>query len=168
MISPTGSDPSSQKPQAGFTLLELLVVLLIFSIVLGLSTPLFSRTFSHLKLEIFSSNMARLLDYAGNRAVATRSRMRVHFDREGGRYWLLQAQGVSSESSFERVTDKWGRTYWDPDGVSVDPSTPDVTFYPDGTADPFKLIILDHGKIRYRLVTHVWTGRVSLIKADGN
>lgn len=168
MISRTGSDPYRQSSQVGFTLLELLMVLLILSFVVGLSVPLFSRTFNHMQLEVFSYNVARLLDYAGKRAVASRSRTRVHFDTEGRQYWLLQAQAASKESSFQRVSDKLGRTYRIPDAVSVNPSLQDVTFHPDGSADPFELLILERGETRYRLVTDVWTGRISLIKTDGD
>ncbi len=167
MTSATGSDPRPERHQAGFTLLELLIVLLILSFVVGFSIPLFSRTYSRLKLEAFSYHVAKLLDYAGQRAVASRNRMRVHFDAEGRRYWLLQAQEASSpEDPFERVADKLGRTYSVPDTVSVEPSAQDVTFYPDGSADPFQLLILDTKKTRYRLATDVWTGRISLLKTD--
>ena len=168
MISPIGSDPHPQRLPVGFTLLELMVVLLILSFLLGVSAPLFSRSFRQLKLEVFSYNVAKLLDYAGKRAVAYRNRVRVHFDTENRRYWLLQAPEASSENQYERVADQLGRTYPVPNTVSIEPSRPDVTFYPDGSADPFQLLIYDHGRTRYRLVTDVWTGRVSLFTADGD
>jgi len=166
MISPTGNDPHPQRLPVGFTLLELMVVLLILTFLLGFSAPLFSRTFSQLKLEVFSYNIAKLLHYAGKRAVAYRNRVRVHFDAEHKQYWLLEAQESSPESEFQRIHDRPGRVYSVPDGIFLEPSTYEVTFYPDGRADRFQLMILDDRQTRYRLETNVWNGRISLFTLD--
>src|SRR5437899_9428281 len=56
MISPTGSDPRRDGRQAGFTLLELLVVTLILMVLVGVSVPQFRRTFRHLQLQVFASD----------------------------------------------------------------------------------------------------------------
>lgn len=167
MISQTGSSPRDPRLQAGFTLLELLIVLVILSVVAAFSIPRFGRTFSHLQFEVLSYKVAKLLEVAGQGAIATGNRMRVHFDPEDRRYQLLQAQGVPPESPFEPIPGRVGQLHTLPDSVFLSPTTPDVTFYPDGTADPFQLLILDHQRNGYRLVTHVWTGHVRLIRAEG-
>src|SRR3989442_10072040 len=70
MTSPTGSDPRRHGSQAGFTLLELLVVTLILMVLVGVSVPQFRRTFRHLQLQVFASDVAKLLTYANRRAVS--------------------------------------------------------------------------------------------------
>jgi len=168
MISPIGSDPHHQRPQAGFTLLELLIVILIMAVVVGFSIPRFSRTFSHLRLQVFASDVAKLLTYASRRAVARGEMLRIHFDLEGRRYWLAQAQEAAPEGKSERVPDKFGRISSMPQGISLDPSAREVTFYPDGRADRFEMLILDNNRQEgYRLVTDVWTGRVKLLESHG-
>jgi prepilin-type N-terminal cleavage/methylation domain-containing protein len=166
-MSPTGSDPHRYRPQAGFTLLELLVVLGILSVLVGVSVPQFRGTFRHLQLQVVASDVATLLTYAGRRAVATGEVLRVHFDVEGRRYWLVTAPRGSAEETFERVSGKFGRVSFVPASVSFAPSIRDVTFYPDGRADRFELVISDDGPLGYRLATNVRTGRVKLVESHG-
>lgn len=150
----------------GFTLLEVLIVLAITAVLAGSATPLFRRSFNHLKLEVFSYDLARLLEYAGGRAVATSTLMRVHFDADGRRYWLLQRDAAALASEFHRVAGRFGETHTVPETVFLEPGAADVTFYPDGRADPFQAYIFDRQRHGYRVTTH-WTGRVRLAKTHG-
>jgi type II secretion system protein H len=161
-MSPTGSD----RRQAGFTLLELLVVLLIVTVLVGLSVPQFGRTYRHLELQVFASEVANRLTYAGRRAVARGEVLRVQFDVPGRRYWLTRARPASAAATFERVPDKFGRAVAVPGSISLVSRTPAVTFYPDGRADRFEMMISDAGGTAYRLVTDVRTGRVKLLEGD--
>jgi general secretion pathway protein H len=163
-MSPTGSDPHRYRPQAGFTLLELLVVLVILSVLVGVSVPQFRGTFRQLQLQVVASDVATLLTYAGRRAVASGEVLRVHFDVEGRRYWLVTAPQGSPEQTFERISGKFGRVSSVPASISFAPSIRDVTFYPDGRADRFELLISDDGPLGYRLATDVRTGRVKLVE----
>lgn len=167
MISAIGSDPPHRRLQAGFTFLELLVVVLIVALVVGVSAPRFRRTFRHLQLQLFASDVAKVLTYASKRAVARGEMLRIHFDVEGRRYWLVAAQSASPEREFKRVAGKFGRSSSVPGAIYLDPSAGAVTFYPDGRADPFEMIIFDNSRERYRLVTDVWTGRVKLLESHG-
>lgn len=168
MTSPTGSDSPRVRGQAGFTLLELLVVTLILAVMVGVAVPRFGRAFRHLQLQVFASSVATLLTYASKRAVTTGEILRVHFDVEGRRYWLAQAQEASPEEKFERVSGKFGRIASVPEGISLRPSAGGVTFYPDGRADRFEMFVFGDRPDGYRLVTDVRTGRVKLLESHGN
>ncbi len=167
MTSRIGSEPRRDGRQAGFTLLELLVVTLILMVLVGVSVPKFGRTFRHLQLQVFASDVAKLLTYANRRAVATGEVLRIHFDVDGRRYWLTRAQEASPEEKFERVSDKFGRVASVPGSISIASSTREVTFYPDGRADRFDMFIFDDSQAGYRLVTDVRTGRVKLLESHG-
>ena len=167
MTSPTGSDPRRHGSQAGFTLLELLVVTLILMVMVGVSVPQFRSTFRNLQLQVFASDVATLLTYASRRAVARGEVLRIHFDAEGRRYWLARAEEASPEESFERVSGKFGRVSPVPGSISFQSSTREVTFYPDGRADRFEMLIFDGSQTGYRLVTDVRTGRVNLSESHG-
>lgn len=167
MILPIGSDPRHRRPQAGFTLLELLIVILILAVIVGVAVPRFSRAFSHLELQVFAADVAKLLIYANKRAVVSGETLRIHFDVNGRRYWLAEVQEASPEGKSERVPGKVGRISSVPRGVSLDPSAREVTFYPDGRADRFEMLIFDDSQDGYRLVTDIWTGRVKLLERHG-
>jgi type II secretion system protein H len=162
MTSPIGSDAPGSKRQEGFTLLELLVVVLILMVMVGVAIPRFRGTFRHLQLQAAASDVATLLTYAGRRAVARGEVMRIHFDVEGRRYWLARADGTSPEDTFQRVSGKFGRVSSLPASISLAPSTRAVTFYPDGRADAFDMLISDDSQAGYRVRTNVRTGRVTL------
>jgi prepilin-type N-terminal cleavage/methylation domain-containing protein len=167
-MSPTGSDRHRYRPQAGFTLLELLVVLLIMAVLAGVSVPQFRGTFRHLQIQVVASDVATLLTYAGRRAVASGEMLRVHFDVEGRRYWLVTAPQGSPEGTFEKISGKFGRVSAVPAHISFAHSTRDVTFYPDGRADRFEMLISDDSPLSYRLATDVRTGRVKIVESHGN
>jgi general secretion pathway protein H len=167
MTSPIGSNPRHRRRPAGFTLLELLIVMLILAVVVGLSAPRFGRTFRHLQLQLFASEVANVFTYASTRAVAREEILRIQFDVEGRRYWLARAQEASPKGELERITGRFGRTASVPEAMTLHPSARQVTFYPDGHADPFEMVISDLSGEGYRLVTDVWTGRVTLRESHG-
>jgi len=166
MTLPIGSDPRHQS--AGFTLLELLTIILIMAVLVGVSVPRFRRTFVHLQLQVFANNVVRLLSYASRRAVTRQEVLRVHFDVEGRQYWLAQAKESLLEGESERIASKFNRISSVPEAISLDPSASEVTFYPDGRADRFEMVIFDNEQGGgYKLVTDVWTGRAKLLETGG-
>jgi Tfp pilus assembly protein FimT len=142
-----------------------LVVLLILMVLVGVAVPQFGRTFRHLQLQVFAADVANLLTYASRRAVAGDEVLRVHFDVDGRRYWLAQADPASPEGTFQRVSGKFGRVSSVPGSITLTASARDVTFYPDGRADRFEMLMFDDGRDGYRLVTDVRTGRVRLLES---
>ncbi len=159
-----GSALSRRRGRRGFTLLELMIVLLIMGLLAGASIPLFRRTYTHLQLEVFSYDLAKLCEYAGHRAVTTGKAVRVHFVPQARQYWLLEAEAALPDSAFDRIPGRVGLVQTVPEALSLSPSAQDVTFYPDGRAEPFRVVILDRARQEYTLTTQVWTGRVTLAK----
>ncbi len=164
MISPIGNNPSIKRCVAGFTLLELMAVIVIMGVMVGFSVPRFQRTFNHLQLQVFANDVVRLLAYANRRAVTQGEVLRIHFDVEGRRYWLASTNEVGEST---RIASKLNRVSTIPESISLEPSGREVNFYPDGGVDRFEMAILDNQQDGYRLVTNVWTGRAKLIDANG-
>jgi len=100
--------------------------------------------------------------------VATGEVLRIQFDVDGRRYWLARAQEASPGEKFERVSGKFGRVASVPGSISISSSAREVTFYPDGRADRFEMLISDDSRAGYRLVTDVRTGRVKLLESHGS
>lgn len=147
--------------------MELLTVILIISVVVGFSVPRFSRTFSRLQIQVFANDVAKLLTYASRRAVTRGEMLSVHFDTEGRRYWLARKHQSPSDGESVRIESKLNRLSSVPKTISVEPSAREVTFYPDGRADRFEVVILNKTADGYRLVTDVWTGRPKLVETHG-
>lgn len=167
MISPTGSEACPEGFHAGFSLMELLTVILILSIMVGISVPRFSRTFNHLQVQVFAHDVAKLLTYASRRAIARGEMVSFHYDRETKRYWLARKHGDSREGESVKIASKLNRISMVPETLSVKSSAREVTFYPDGRADPFEMVIVDKSTDGYRLVTDIWTGRAKLHEIHG-
>ena len=167
MISPIGSEFGSLSRHDGFSLLELLTVILVMSTVVGLSVPRFSRSFKHLQVQVVANDIAKLLTYANRRAIAKGEILKVHFDTESKRYWVTRTDQSDLEEGASRVLSKLTQVRLMPESLSVKPSVPSVTFYPDGRADAFELVIVDGAADGYRLVTDVWTGRAKLSETHG-
>jgi Tfp pilus assembly protein FimT len=141
--------------------------MLILTIMAGVSVPQFRSTFRNLQLQVFASDVATLLTYASRRAVTRGEVLRIHFDAEHRRYWLARADESSPEERFEGISGKFGRVSPVPGSISFESSTREVTFYPDGRADRFEMLIFDGSQTGYRLVTDVRTGRVNLSESHG-
>jgi len=78
-----------QRRQDGFTLIELVVVLLIVAACVTIVFPRFSVGFlDQQRLRSSVSRIASVAEYAHQRAVCTHVTHLLHFDIEKGRYWV--------------------------------------------------------------------------------
>jgi prepilin-type N-terminal cleavage/methylation domain-containing protein len=124
------------QSNAGFTLIELVFVILIISILVALSTPLFKRTFTNLELKNTSFNIAKIISYAREMAIIKRANYRVNFDPEKGKTWITRLDTTAEEGppAYKRIGGRYGRVFSLPGGVMIEAETEEITFYPDGRA----------------------------------
>ena len=89
---------------AGFTLLELVVVLFILALAGALVAPGFSRSFGQLRLRAATRDIAALLRFARARAIASQGVLEVVLDRQTNTYWLRGPSWIiESLSGIDRV-----------------------------------------------------------------
>ncbi|MEE9542340.1 MAG: GspH/FimT family pseudopilin [Thermodesulfobacteriota bacterium] len=72
----------------GFTLIELVVVMMIVGLAVTLTLPVFSRSINGFELRRSVQEVRAALRYAREMAITYQSPMRFAFDIEGDRYWL--------------------------------------------------------------------------------
>jgi len=152
--------PTLHVRSSSFTLIELVFVMAILGILLATSLPRFLRTADRLRTERAASELAQILRYAHERAVAEGREMVWRWDESAHRGWL---ESASDDGTFQPIED---RVSFRPpsgevmvialvrDGVPVDR----VPFFPDGTSQQSTLYV-SHGDDRYTVTVNEATGQ---------
>jgi len=155
-MSPAGSDPArSARASTGFTLLELMLVLVIAALAVGLVPPLLSAAMPGLQLKSTAREMAAALRYARDQAAARQSEAVVLLDLEEHHYT------VSGRN----------KTFAIPDGLEVELDTVaseltgdrsgGIRFYPDGSSTGGR-VTLSRGERSFKVDVDWLTGRVQI------
>lgn len=166
MISPIGRSNLRQAINSrGLTLIELLFVTVIMLVVVGISTPLFRKTYENICLDDVSRNFAKLMKYAHERAIIERLKYRICFDLDSKQYQVeVENDPLNQEGVFHRIEGKLGQINHIPEQLSIEASTSEITFYPDGSADEANLYISNRNGSVYTLTTAGTTGDVEIFK----
>lgn len=123
----------------GLTLVELLIVIVIVSILLSVSVPLFRNTFLGLQLNETANNIASAVRYCYASSVAESIVYMLSFDFQQNIYYISK-QDASTEE-FHRVSGRFGKTVKIPTEIKIEGETEDVYFYPDGKIDKVELVL---------------------------
>ena len=116
----------SRRFARGFTLLELMVVIVIIGIVLALSPPLFSAGVTSAEQRAVARSVAQTLRFARSEAIANRTDVGVEFNLEDRTYQLPggKKRGKWPETIQLELTTTAAET--------IDPKHANVRFYSDG------------------------------------
>ena len=109
MTSTTG------RKSSGFTLMELILVLLVISAVLAISAPSLRGFFASRQTSDAAMTMVALTKWAQSQAVARGSPVRLNIDGESGTYWLTVQEG----GAFVELYTEMGRRFRLPEGAVV-------------------------------------------------
>jgi general secretion pathway protein H len=145
----------------GFTLLELLVVLLIVSLLLALVPPLFSGAVPGAKLKAAARDLAVALRLARNQSITHNVETQVHLNLESPAYAIGSQAPRALPAGVElKVASASGQ--------SVAQTTRHVVrFFSDGSSSG-TLITLSRGKRSYRLQVGWLTGKVTIEGAEAD
>ncbi len=134
----------------GFSLFELLVVLVLLSLAAAVVLPSFTTGMEGLRLNTAARNMVTKLKQVRSRAIAEQKVLRVIF---------LLPKNTSKEETAYAITDDYGIEVEKmalPPGFKLilDPELePMVSFYPNGRSSGFRLLLGNRSK--YRLMVEV-------------
>lgn len=116
MILQTGR-PEKQRHNTGFTLLEILLVVVIVAIVVTIATPQFRKTLTTIQLANTTQDIAQFMRLLRVKASAEKKIYQLKFDLAGRRY--------SSQNESRDI----------PSGINVALTINPINFYPDGGID---------------------------------
>ncbi len=161
---PAGRSKGCFYRTAGFTLIELTLVVAIVLVLLGLSAPQFRNTFSGLIVKDTAYTLSKIAGHAQAKAVMERKLCRITFDFDAGRYRLSEADlQTGTDPVYRDLRGRFGKPFLLPRGLFFRESgggragpgsgaySKSVNFYPDGRCDPFELEIVDRRGKAYRI-----------------
>jgi len=122
----------------GFTIIEVMLVMVILVIITGLAAPNFSNTYAGIQLKVTTDDIAYLMRYAQSRAVARGNEIRIEFDSSLRVYWITeeeQSDTYASDKMFNRITGRLGKKNKIPEMLNLEIEKPSIHFFPDGTIE---------------------------------
>jgi Tfp pilus assembly protein FimT len=128
----------------GFTIIEILLVVIILLAVVGLTVPSFGPAYARLQLKKTAEDLVFVMRYAQSRCVMSNRRIRLELDAQGSGYQLMQASPSDGRQApdrdeegeaFEPVGGRWGRAFKIPPEIVVQSDGPFVYFFPDGSIE---------------------------------
>ncbi len=150
---------------AGFTLMELAMVVTILAVIIGASLPAFNSFQKRARLSAEASRVVQTLRYAQQRSVLERNTISVVFDLDEKAYWIPRVeedvrrqegrgrvrksrrpdvfQNFRQKISADYVVDLF---YYPTYDQEVTKGETTVSFRPDGTADALYMTLLKEGE----------------------
>jgi prepilin-type N-terminal cleavage/methylation domain-containing protein len=157
----------------GFTLLEILIVLVIVTLIIGFAIPNFRGAFEQAKLETASRNLVTMLGTAQHLSVIHRLMFQFKFDSSKQEYQIIPDSSLLKDNE---ELPNYARRRKLPDGVkfgTISISTPGTTdtsgttleylaFYPNGSSDGAIISLYDDSGAIITLQVMKATGLVKI------
>lgn len=156
--------PSPLFSASGFSLLELVVVVVILGILTAAVTPIFSGALGGTKVDHSIRDLVATLKYAQAAAVNEVRDYRVYFNETDNTYWLMALVDIQNgEKIFDRTQDQYGDVWQLPPELRFESienkrrarrgDAAYIAFYPSGASDIsiIKLRRAGLGRERYEI-----------------
>jgi type II secretion system protein H len=180
------------RPAPGFTLIELMVVIVLIGIMTAMIIPEMKGTYEDALLRSTSRELVNVLNLAYSRAVSLNQPYRVRLEERTGKYFTeKRVRETERGDEFVRVKDVTGSEGELDTRISIRFHKPDdlppegqdeaapalrgregelpaqeagIAFYPDGTADPGEFLLRDRDGFRLVLQVNPITARVHIVE----
>lgn len=169
---------STRQGEAGFTLLEIMITIMIIAVVITITMPRL-RDPGKAEMQAQAHRLQLTFRLLRSEAVLNGAAYRLNYDLDRERYWVTPDEGGTDLVDFARNFGSLGRGTEVKDPVEImDVDLPTLAgkvaqgqiftvFYPDGTIDP-TIIHLGDGKRAYTLYVNPMNNRLILIHGYSN
>jgi type II secretion system protein H len=129
------------RPRSGFTLLELVMVMLILSMLLAMVAPSLSGFGAGRDAEYAAAQVMTLSRWAREQAITEGRVYRLNFDPSTQTYQVTEQVG----GTFQEIRHDFGRVFSLPEGVTMAWQAPQeagvyvIDFHPSGRAQPARI-----------------------------
>lgn len=127
------------RPRKGFTLIEIMTVVIIIGIVCALAAPNFGKGYSRFQLDKTTDDLINVSRWAQAMAIGQGRIYALYFSVDRHAYGIQYAKDAvdpDDRSVFEPVPGPLGHMHLVPDAVHIRVHDDKLEFYPDGTIDP--------------------------------
>ena len=146
MMLPTGA----MKANKGFSLIEIILVLIIAGIILAISVPNFSKQYSRFQLTQAVDDWLSISRWAQAMAIGQQRIYSISFSKDHRSYCLMREKLNKNNENLvdvESVNGLLGRKHFLAKALKLNVSVDQVKFYPDASIDPIEIqFISDQGK----------------------
>jgi general secretion pathway protein H len=172
----------------GFTLIELIVVLVIISLMTALVTPRLIGSLTKMNLNTSAQKISSFLRYARSQAVSEQTVYHAVFDFEKNSMYIkiekpqddqdtyFKAETESEETDDSKSERSEIQSYILPEGVvikkavvaneKIDSDLFSIVFYPAGSSSGGSVVLMDEKERQYQISVDFITGIVSLTELD--
>jgi type II secretion system protein H len=174
---------NSLRARRGFTLMEMMVVLVLIAILTAMIIPEMKGTFEDALLRSTGRELVNVIELASSRAISLNQTLRLQLDSASGRYEIDRRSREVTTEDFVPLKDVAGSKGQldkrisvqifessgdsaDAAGMEMPAANPEagLVFYPDGTADGATVLLKDRAGFRLELRVSAITSRVTILE----
>jgi len=159
--APIGIRSGYKQLVRGFTLIELIFVVVIIGVLIGASAPQLKKALDDFELRNFAKDIYALSLYLQASAVSRATVYCLHIRQEDGEFRASYKAG----DGFRDLPGRYGRAYRAPPQTTIALDPPDmaaVYFYPDGGIDRITITLANGQGKQYSLEMRGASGEIKI------